>query len=265
MSDRPGYVIAVLLLIASASAADAVDVTACGQHVGPGETGVLQSDVDCTASAEPIAAVYLGNRATLSLNGHTIIARADIDGVLGDVARRCTIEGPGTITGARTAFASGQTRMTIRDVTLVGNRGSIDVPLGRVDLTDVTASSSVGGVRAETVRATRVTVTTNGGGDCILGGTFRGTDVTVTGCHTGIAMQYGVRATRLDDRDNVTVGVVGSRVRLVDSVVTGNTFLGQPLDLLSRRRPSLLLTTCDASAQLIDQTVGPAWGVCAGD
>jgi hypothetical protein len=43
--------------------------------------------------------------------------------------------------------------------------------------------------------------------------------------------------TRLDARDNVTVGITAKSVRLEDSVVTGNTFLGAPLDMLTRRRP----------------------------
>jgi hypothetical protein len=78
-------------------------------------------------------------------------------------------------------------------------------------------------------------------------------------------MLRSVRVTRLDDRDNAIIGVTATRVRLVDSVVTGNTFIGDPLDILSRRRPLLVNTSCDASAQWIDDTVGPTWGVCAGD
>ena len=65
---RIGIVVAVAL---AASRAAAVDVSSCGQAVPDGETGVLQADLDC--SADP--AVTLGNRSTLDMNGHAIVAR----------------------------------------------------------------------------------------------------------------------------------------------------------------------------------------------
>jgi hypothetical protein len=257
--------VTVLVLSCLASVSRAVDVTVCGQHIAPGEIGVMQNDIDCTGSSERIAAIYLGDHATLSMNGHTITA-TDVDGVVSDVARRCVIQGPGTITGGVTAIRGAiKTRMIVTNVTLTNNLNAIDVALGRADLTDVTSSSTRSGVWAGNIRATRVSVNVDFAGDCILGGTLRGTDVTVSGCHTGVYMQRAVRVTRLDDRDNLTVGVLATRVRLVDSVVTGNIFIGSPLDILSPRRPVLLNTSCDASAQLIDDTVGPTWGVCAGD
>jgi hypothetical protein len=258
-----GSLIVVLLLVAST--ARGVAVTECGQHVAPGDTGVLADDVDCSASSEAIAAVYVGDRATLSLNGHVLIARPDLDGVASDAARRFAIIGPGVITGAALGVAGGAARVTMQDVTLGANRDGIDVPLGRLYMTDVTSHSTNGGIRARNIVAERVTVDVDFNGDCILGDSFRGTDVIVTGCHTGIGMLSRVRAVRLDDRNNLTTGVSTNRARLVDSIVTGNIFIGHPLDLLTGRRPVLIRTTCDASAQIVDQTVGPSWGVCTGD
>jgi hypothetical protein len=260
---HPWTIVLVLLL---ASSARGVVVTDCGQHVAPGDTGVLENDVVCTSSSEAIAAVYLGDRATLSLNGHAIIARPDLAGVASDAARRFAVIGPGVITGAALGVAGGAAaRATLQNLTLADNRSSIDVPLGRLDMTDVTSHSTDEGIRARDVRAERVSVDVDFAGDCILGRSFRGTDVVVTGCYTGIGMLSRVRAVRLDDRNNLTIGVSTNRARLVDSVVTGNDFIGQPLDLLTQRRPVLVRTTCDASAQRLDSTVGPTWGVCAGD
>jgi len=257
--------VAIAVVLFASSVAGAVDLTECGQHVSPGSVAIVQNDIDCTGSPERLAAVYLGDQATLQLNGHTITARSDIDGVVGDVARRCAIIGPGVITGAATGIVGAKTRMTITSVTLTGNRNAIDLPLGRLDLIDVTSSSTFAGISGGDIRATRLAVTTNSGGNCIMGSKLRGVDVTVTGCHTGITMLRSVRVEGLDDRDNLTVGVTATRVRLINSVVTGNIFIGQALDILSRRRPVLTNTTCDASAQWINDTVGPAWGVCAGD
>ena len=261
---RHSWTVVVILLLL-ASPARSVVVTSCGQHVAPGDTGVLADDVDCSSSSEALAAVYLGDRATLSLNGHVLIARPDLAGVASDAARRFAIVGPGVITGAALGVAGGAARVTMQNVVLAANRDSIDVPLGRLYMTDVTAHSTSGGIRASNIVAERVTVDVDFNGDCILGDRFRGTDVIVTGCYTGIGMLSSVRAVRLDDRNNLTIGVSTSRARLVDSLITGNIFIGQPLDLLTRRRPVLVRTTCDASAQLVDQTVGPTWGVCAGD
>ena len=101
--------------------------------------------------------------------------------------------------------------------------------------------------------------------DCILGNRLRGSDVTVSGCETGITLSGTARVTRLDARDNVTVGIPAKSVRLGDSVVTGNTFLGAPLDMLTRRRPLLVNTTRGVREQLLRDVVGATWGVCASD
>jgi hypothetical protein len=257
----------VVVLLIGSGVAFATDVTVCGQKIMDGDTGVLQADLDCSAASGLLAAVLVGNGTTLSLNGHTIIASPDADGVAGDVARRFAVVGPGAITGGLTGIAGGlKTRVTIRDVDLSDNQFGIDVSLGTLDLTNVTVASNRSGVSARTIRAQTLTVTTNGNGDCILGGTIRGTDVTVTGCFTGIGVLRSVRLQGLTATGNLTIGVVAARVRLIDSVVTGNIFIGQPLDILSKRRPVLLGTSCGVSRQkLADGSVGATWGVCADD
>jgi hypothetical protein len=261
-------VLSLLVLLIGSGVCFATDVTTCGQTVVDGDTGVLQADLDCSAASGVFAAVLVRNKATLSLNGHTIIGRLDIAAVAGDVARRFAVVGPGAITGAGTGISGGlRTRVTIRDVDLSHNQDGIDVALGKLDLTNVTIESDRSGiVGAKTIHAQTLTVTTNGNGDCILGDSIHGTDVTVTGCYTGIGVLGSARLQRLNAIGNVTIGVDAGRVRLIDSAVTGNIFIGQPLDILSKRRPLLIRTSCGVSRQkLIDGSVGPTWGVCADD
>jgi hypothetical protein len=256
-----------VLLIVGSGVSFATDVTFCGQKIVDGDTGVLQADLDCSAASGIYAAVLIGNRSTLSLNGHTIIG-GPADGVAGDVSRRFAIVGPGAINGSLTGIAGGlKTRVSISDVDLSDNQVGIQVVRGTLDLTNVTiASLTTGMVSSRSIRAQTLTVTTNGHGDCILGDGIRGTDVTVTGCFTGIGVLGSVRIDGLTAVDNVTIGVSASRVRLMDSVVTGNTFIGQPLDILSSKRPVLLGTSCGVSRQkLPDGTIGATWGVCADD
>jgi hypothetical protein len=135
---------------------------------------------------------------------------------------------------------------------------------GSLDVTNVSVDSLGFGVSAKKISANGLTVTT-ARQDCILGDRLRGTNVTVSGCATGISLTGSARVTGLDARGNVTVGITARAVRLEDSTVTGNMFLGAPLDLLTRRMPRLVNTTCDVSRQFTGDAVGPTWGVCASD
>src|SRR5690349_19556190 len=90
-------VLSLFVLLIGSAVCSATDVTVCGQKIVDGDTGGLQADLDCSAPSAILAAVLLGNGATLSLNGHTITGRPDIAAVAGDVARRFAVVGPGTI------------------------------------------------------------------------------------------------------------------------------------------------------------------------
>jgi hypothetical protein len=90
------------------SAALATDVTACGQTIAAGDTGVVQNDLDCSTS---IFGVRLRPLATLDLNGHAIKGGSTTYAVVigvgaGDQAElyeqgkgNFTILGPGSISG----------------------------------------------------------------------------------------------------------------------------------------------------------------------
>jgi hypothetical protein len=241
--------LSIIVLLATMGRADATDITACGQGVQTGETGVLTTDLVCTDSLDV-------DGGTLDFAGHTITqtggGRAAV--VCGD---SCTLTGPGEITGAHAsdpnALASGVvvygSRVTIQDLHIHDNDWGIAGQLNHTAiLNNVTVSNSVhSGIYLNArVKGTNVTVS-NSGEFGLLGSQGVGmSGVTVTG--SGMA------------------GVISAfrRLALTDSTVTGNG--GGTLDLLSPRRPKLKNTVCDHSAMLnSDESAGPPWGVCTQD
>lgn len=99
---------ALLVGVVVARPVTAADITACDQSVAADDTGVLQADLDCSAS--PVG-VRLLRGATLELNGHTIAGGdatwATVAGVrrpprrnpIGTGRGEFTIVGPGVIEG----------------------------------------------------------------------------------------------------------------------------------------------------------------------
>src|SRR5262249_60406366 len=89
---------AVIVLSFLATPARGVDVVTCSQSIPSRETGVLQSDLDCTAAE---IGVYLEGGASVSLNGHTITgAHRDVPGSVGVACpASCTVTGPGQVGG----------------------------------------------------------------------------------------------------------------------------------------------------------------------
>ena len=74
------------LCVLGSQPAWALDITACGATVPPGETGVLQADLLCSGE---YAGVTLENQATLDMNGHSIRGPA-VKGVI-CTERRCAV------------------------------------------------------------------------------------------------------------------------------------------------------------------------------
>ena len=101
-----------MLIGVLASSAHAFDVTGCGQLVPAGQVGVLQADLDCSATSgncfdDPARGcardpgctdaqcpgVVVRKDATLQMNGHTVA-----NGVV-LCADSCAVVGPGTVVG----------------------------------------------------------------------------------------------------------------------------------------------------------------------
>jgi hypothetical protein len=276
-----GSLVAVLLL---ASRARAFDVTGCGQTVPPGAVGMLTVDLICDRLPQGNPpAVTLADRATLNMNGHSIIAphnqaifAADPDLKGGSV--HMTVVGPGEIAGSDIAI-EGAGPITLTNLNIHDNQegvlNELDKKSGIVRAANVTIANSIedpvghgGGVGIQTnsVIANGLTVT---------GSTFdgffvrriRGTNVVASGSgqtHPVCGgLGFGIVAdrvtlTNLTAQNNGSAGVTATkRVALRNSVVTGNR--GEftcNIDVYANRRPVLQNTTCGKSN---------GWHVCQND
>jgi hypothetical protein len=250
------------VLFARAGDAGALDITACDQEVRAREVGVLTTDLNCGWSTDEGYAVELGDRAVLDLNGHTITGPRY--GVFCE--RRCSVVGPGTITGAYYgiwALESKQSRADVTDVALVGNLGGMATPKGT--LTNVTATDNILGLHVHKLRGTNLTV--SGCSDvsayCIETDVGTVDGLTATGNHSSIALFLVTKKLTLTNgtvKDNAAPIGILSLGRLT---LEGSEVIGHGTDLTTLRRPRVESSTCVTSSALIFPH--PAWGVCAND
>ena len=241
----------VALTILLPCSALGLDVATCGQTVPSGEVGVLQADLSGCVDG-----VVLADRAVLEMTGHAISASH-----LGIqcVGSRCTVHGPGAISGA-----------------VVGIWGFY--PTGRVDVTDVdihdTPSAGIQNARRATL--TNVTVRRAGFGAIdpeysagIYVDRLKGTNVT-TADNAGYGVLGGttVKLTALTSTGNGNAGIAAqNRSLLRESTITGNNGYGVGIDYVAYRRPRVIDTVCGLSASpgATAEEPGPPWGVCTGD
>ena len=288
MSDciRRGSVFATLLFLVTTTAgisAAQTAVTACGQEV-EGDA-YLVGDLDCPDGTE--AALTMRN-GSLDLRGFTI--RGGEYGVL------CA-KGLGTFAPNGEEFrrylTCGVANGTIADQTLVA------IDAGDLTLTDVTIQESgatvFGAYAHKRLRVGNVDVELGPGaigvsGTGALKMRLEGTGLTITGGRIGISFVKTVRvdgltvtgyevdgiyAAKVDVTNGMVSGgergVAAGKIRLIDSVVTGNsvvgvigdhvqlegsTITGNGLDVESNHRPKLENTACGTSN---------GWGVCSDD
>ncbi len=287
-------VVSGLLLIGSA--ARAMDITECGQLVPPGETGVLQADLDCEASPGPSRCLSdleitcssasdcplgacrpasgvnlgdfpLGSRVQLELNGHSI--RGARLGIVCYV-RRCTILGPGEVSGTGDAIRAFRGHLTVENVVLSESRDGIRAgPRTRVQLTDVLLrDNTFVGASVRNLRATNVSAIRNRYG--IDARRIEGTNITVENNEVGLGGAHWLRRATIDglEATNNSIAVRGARVRLQNSLLENNG-----VDLSTRRRPRLVNTTCSTS-EVCKRVrprsnectpTGESWQVCTND
>jgi hypothetical protein len=114
------------------------------------------------------------------------------------------------------------------------------------------------------LRARQLDVSDNNAGIVALK-RLRGEDVTVNDTNgRGISGGH-VQITRLQVHGNQFAGVIGTRLTLIDSDVTGNDLaFGEGIDIGSLRRPRLVNTICGKS-QVDSAPAGTSWGVCQND
>jgi len=246
---RSLLVIATFLTIAAARAS-AVDITTCGQVVANDDVGVLVTDLTCPDALGVVGGVLspsgrANGRVTIQLNGHTIAAGTGIF-----CNARCTVEGPGTISGGTSGIyvSTYPGDLTLRDLHIQDaeygiGQGGRTVTLENVEVSD----NEEAGMVLYTVRRVRghdVTVSRNGG--------------------WGIkADEAWIDLTDLTAQDNLDGAVVGSkrRVTLIDSTLSGNLY-----DVFSWRIPRMINTTCELSQGPNRDGSGlHTWGVCTND
>jgi hypothetical protein len=261
-----------------ANAALAVDVTSCGQVIPANEVGSLTGDLDCSAAAAGSKAVSLGNRATLELNGNTIVAPEAGVGVSCDSVRRCTISGPGFVLGAPPAKTPGVGIASDGAVTVNGpiqiyrNETGILAADGKVTISGAVLRNNGDGIIAKIVRgggvfvlnSTRVGIKA---AKKVQGGPYEIRDSGWAGIETMKFRIDGLSATSNGFAGTTSGGGVLATKRgvLRDSDVSANEFDGVPADLVTGRRPVLIDSSCSASAMLVGGLPSGTWGVCVTD
>jgi len=248
--------IAPTILVSSARAD--VAISTCAATVPAGETGILQNDlVDCN---ETMPAVFLHENATIDLAGHSISSGGS--GVF-CFGRRCTIVGPGEITGAENAGISAasdeKARVTVDGVDIHDNLGDgIALP-----------SSSK-------LFLSSTTITSNGAdGVSAHKGRLKGENVVISGnAGTGLrnVKKFTFKTSAIEN--NGSIGIVSSfgKGRLVSSTLSGNN-ADDPngtLDIATLKKPRLVDSTCERSGIIppsltLPSPLDPGWGVCTND
>jgi hypothetical protein len=247
------------LLVAGALAfgdvrAMATDITACGATIAPGDTGVLQADLDC--SAAPIGVLVL-THGVLDLNGHTIsggdVTTATVQGAKkadGTGRGNFRIVGPGEISGTgrnynapvgtgacvqvhdgRVTISSGTETVDIHGCVygILGSAGmtpggKAHVSLDHVDLHDhVLDGAAVGALDASDVEATD-----NGGQGLGASKTLKATNVAARNNLHGHGLFAGtnLRATSVEVTGNYDGAEAWKTLKVSDATVTGNALRG---------------------------------------
>jgi hypothetical protein len=245
-------------------------ISSCGQYVDD-QNAALGVDLDCSATGAP--AVRL-RRANLNLAGHTIIGSPDPGMFTIRCIERCSVEGPGTVSGGSVGI------------------GDPELP-GVVRVRGLTVRGAVGeGIIGARVIVRASLVTENGllTGSC---GIFSGARTTklvrsmVTGNGCGI-FNHGQRRALIKTSivtDNIpltasaadaTIGVLSfAGLTARDSTITGHLTGIPPLgprcdffgcgDVLTLDTPPELENVeCETSANLGTSPV-TAWNLCAND
>jgi hypothetical protein len=137
-----GLFVLALLALVTTTRASGLLVTSCGQSVPDGMRATLATDLVCDNSA---SAVFVGERAVLRLDGHTITG-----GGVFCTGGSCKVLGPGSITGvhspigvAAALFVGGvEGKLVASNLTLNGNDFGISSNAARTVLRDIVANGN---------------------------------------------------------------------------------------------------------------------------
>jgi hypothetical protein len=259
--------LALGIVLSFATAAAAVDITACDQEVPAGQTGVLTTDLDCSSDTEPGSyAVELERGATLDMQGHTITGPQWA--VYCPGPGKCTVTSttgtPGTLKGAEAGIWTPASKVVVSNVHLAGNAYAISNN-PKTTLTDVSFADNGFALSTQSLRATNVTVTGEcGNGYCLDMGKGRidGLVTADTGPSATVVQVRGALVLRNASMSGSPgqVGILATSIRVTNGVVTGHG-----VDLASRSL-RVVDVSCDQSRRFDkDGFAMGTWGICAND
>jgi hypothetical protein len=233
----------------------ATDITACGATIAPGDTGVLQVDLDC--SAAPLGVLVLSG-GELDLNGHAI-AGGDVTGATVQGAKKSDgtgrgnfrIVGPGEISGTSQIYQGtpsgtpGCVQVNDGRVKISGGTGTVDIhgcvygilgsrgvtPNGKahVSLDHVNLHNMLfDGAAVGALDASDVSATDNGGQGLGASKTFTAQNVVARNNLHGHGLFAGtnLKGANVEATGNYDGVEAWKTLKLSDATVTGNAFSG---------------------------------------
>jgi hypothetical protein len=261
-----------IIFLLTASPALAIDVTVCAQVVPDDNTGVLQTDLDCSAVPGETA-VFLGDRSVLDMNGHSIISKNHGVHCGSEPTSRCEVRN-GEISGGNFGVSGQAKRMVVSDVFIhdvaiwgiaakkkltvtnvtvlrAENAGIVLQGIGQIKASNVTVSENPrAGMDAKKIYGTNITANFNGFAGvscykCVLDGL---TAIDNGGAPFMIGAGGGVQAVF---------------AKISNATLTGNVVDGVPVDIDTYARPKVSNVTCDHSRQRREPSSN--WGICTAD
>jgi hypothetical protein len=272
---------AALLVLMAGSVRAQMLITSCDQTitVPKGQTAILQNDLDCTGlpgtcQSSPgvvchvaadcpggdfcntVPAIQTDDRATVNLNGHTMLgsmATASSRAIAAMTETKVRVLGPGRLTGFETAVAGGyggsRAFTYVQDVTIDGDRVAILGSTG-LSLKNVVVQNTFDGISGNRIRLKNVQVL---GSETIAISGSKVTGFNVVVHDTGGAGIWAQQRLTLSNSDITGNGLGSSAATYAPGV-----------DIVSLVLPRLRRTMCGLSSTDISVISAP-WGVCAHD
>jgi len=259
------------IVLLFAPSVHALQVTACGTVVPPGEVGVLGADLTCSGVEY---AVYLSSHASLQMNGHKLLGADPTDDGVGCDAS-CTIEGPGEIGDFEYCVSTNGGTIVVRDLFVHGCENGISAT--HILATNVDSSNHAEyGFAAQKMRG--IGVTANGNGEYgFYGPRLTLIDSTMSGnVEHGASVFTAFKGRNVTFENNGGAGIVGGRIVASELTAIGNqeagvagwpsvklrnsSLGGNHVDVQSELQPRLYATTCETSVQALSPEEN--WGIC---
>lgn len=288
------WCLSLLVVLGFGIAAEAAEITACGDVAPRGEVSVLQNDLTCDDSVRHcrdfprvvctqqsdcpnklgciVWGIFVEPGATLDLKGHSVTYTGPY-ATVGCWGGTCTIRNGAVACGAGSVNGSGVLggRITLENLEIRGCPGNAAFA-NTILATSVHVHHNGDGLYgALHLRATDVTASDNLGNG-LVGGTslrIRGARAERNGRSGAYSRRYDIdsfesHGNRAAGFTSAHFGGIGGRGVIRNSNISGNAYESQPMDILSSAPPRVRNVACEWSAKWLDFTgpVGPGLGIC---